>query len=73
MPSLMSARPQSDGAKFQHARRAQRGLHKIERELGRPITRPELDRMIATNRLPPELLRSRTSSPPPSSPASAQR
>ena len=68
-PSLMSARPRSDGAKFQHALRANRGLRKIEGELGRPITQAERDQMISTRRLPPELLRARTSVPPPSSPA----
>ncbi len=66
MPSLMSARPQSDGAKFQQACRAQRGLQQIEQELGRPITRTELDQMIATRRRPSELLRGRRSVPPPS-------
>jgi hypothetical protein len=68
MPSLMSARPQSDGAKFQHARHAQRALQKMEQELGRPITRHELDQMTATKRLPPEVVRGRISVPPPSTP-----
>jgi hypothetical protein len=66
-PSLMTARPSSDGAKLQHALRASRGLRKIEAQLGRPITKPELEQMVATRRLPPELLRARTSVPPPSS------
>src|SRR5437588_2079777 len=73
MPSLMTARPKSDGAKLQHALRAGRGLRKIEAQLGRPLTRPELEQMISTRRLPAELLRARTSVPPPSSPTGPTR
>lgn len=73
MPSLMAARPGSDGAKLQHALRALRGLRKLEAQLGRPITKLELEQMISTRRLPCDLLRARTSVPPPSTPSGPRR
>jgi hypothetical protein len=65
MPQLMASRPRSDGAKLQRAVRAQRELRAIEARLGRPITRAEIRRMVASKTIPSDMLRERTSIPPP--------
>jgi hypothetical protein len=68
LPDLTAARPRSDGARIRRALAASTQLRRLEADLGRKLTKAELDRMIATKGIPRDLLRERTSVPPPSKP-----
>jgi hypothetical protein len=68
LPDLTAARPRSDGARIRRALAASRQLRRLEADLGRKLTKAELHRMIATKGIPRDLLRERTSVPPPSKP-----
>ncbi len=65
LPELVSKRPRSDGAKIRHALQAQNGLRALETTIGRPITEPEMRNAARTGKLPEDVLRAKTSVPPP--------
>jgi hypothetical protein len=72
LPDLATARPRSDGAQIRRALAASKQLRQLEADIGRKLTKAELRHMITTKGIPRDLLRERTSVPPPPGPTPAK-
>jgi hypothetical protein len=72
LPELTTARPNSDGARIRRTLVARRQVRRLETDIGRTLTKNDFRRILATKGVPADVLRERTSVPPPSAPAIRQ-